>query len=230
MASIKYGGGVIQMAGSIAGTVHARNRSGNYVRARTKPVNPRSPQQQICRSIISFLTERWHDTLTPTQRAAWETYAAAVTVKNKLGETIHLTGFNMFVRYNSLYYRQTNTCIDDGPTTLTLPEKDSTLSFVAKVSDQTLNVAYNASAPWQSITGSMMVIFMGRPQNVTRNYFAGPWKLAGGIAIGQANPKVIAAPMPLILGQKVTIYARIVTGPTDGRVSEPFTSSVTVTA
>ncbi|GAH28464.1 unnamed protein product, partial [marine sediment metagenome] len=38
MALVKYGAGIIQMSGSIAGDVHARNRFGNYIRPRTKPV------------------------------------------------------------------------------------------------------------------------------------------------------------------------------------------------
>ena len=40
MALVKYGGGIIQMSGSMAGNTFARNRYGNYMRARTKPVNP----------------------------------------------------------------------------------------------------------------------------------------------------------------------------------------------
>ncbi|GAI58374.1 unnamed protein product, partial [marine sediment metagenome] len=39
MALVKYGGGITQMSGSIAGNTFARNRYGNYVRSRTKPIN-----------------------------------------------------------------------------------------------------------------------------------------------------------------------------------------------
>ncbi|GAI01350.1 unnamed protein product, partial [marine sediment metagenome] len=45
MALIKYGGGIVQISGSIAGTVFARNKMGNYARPRTKPVNPRTARQ-----------------------------------------------------------------------------------------------------------------------------------------------------------------------------------------
>ncbi len=97
MALIKFGGGVVQMAGSIAGNVFARNRYGNYARARTKPVNPNSARQVVIRAAIAYLTQHWNGTLTPAERTAWNSYAAAVTMKNRLGENINLTGFNHFI-------------------------------------------------------------------------------------------------------------------------------------
>jgi len=39
MALIRFGGGIVQMLGSIGGTTFARNASGNYARARTTPAN-----------------------------------------------------------------------------------------------------------------------------------------------------------------------------------------------
>ncbi|GAH50296.1 unnamed protein product, partial [marine sediment metagenome] len=45
MALVKLGGGIVQISGSIAGNTFARNRFGNYMRSRTKPVNPNSTRQ-----------------------------------------------------------------------------------------------------------------------------------------------------------------------------------------
>ncbi|GAH13494.1 unnamed protein product, partial [marine sediment metagenome] len=50
MSLVKYGGGIVQMSGSIAGNTFARNRYGNYVRARTKPINPNSDRQVVVRA------------------------------------------------------------------------------------------------------------------------------------------------------------------------------------
>lgn len=227
---VKYGGGIIGATGSIAGTVHARNRFGNYIRARTKPVNPNSTAQCAVRSCFAQLAAYWRDTCTPAERIAWATYASAIAMKNRLGETVYMTGFNHFLRCNSIYLRQTALVESTGPTTLALPEKDSTLSMTALVSDQSLHVTFNDSSPWRLIADSMMVVFMGTPQNITRNFFNGPWKLAGGISAVNPSPKTIAAPFTLVLGQKVWAYARILTGPTDMRLSEPMTISCTVTA
>jgi hypothetical protein len=230
MAVVKYGGGIIQISGSIAGNTFARNRFGNYIRPRTKPVNPNSIQQAKCRDIIAQLAQYWHDTCTPAERDAWNTYANNVAMKNRLGETTYMTGFNHFIRYNSLYLRQTGLVESTGPTGTTLPEKDSTLSMTALVSDQTLNFSFNESSPWRSITGSKMIMEAGCPQGVTRNFFGGPWKLAGGITAVNPSPKAIASPYTLTLGQKIWAYGRIMTGPADGRVSEPMVISCTITA
>jgi len=100
MALVKYGGGIIQMSGSIAGNTYARNRYGNYARARTKPVNPNSAQQQVIRGAMQELTTRWAQTLTALQRAAWNLYGTNVAMLNKLGETIKLSGFNHYLRSN----------------------------------------------------------------------------------------------------------------------------------
>jgi len=103
MALIKYGGGIVQMSGSIAGNTHARNRFGNYMRARTKPVNPNTARQVTARSRLALLAEDWREVLSDAQRIAWNTYAAGVSWLNGLGEVVHLTGFNMFCRTNAAY-------------------------------------------------------------------------------------------------------------------------------
>ncbi|GAI21240.1 unnamed protein product, partial [marine sediment metagenome] len=102
-ALAKYGGGIVQISGSVAGNVHARNRFGNYIRPRTKPVNPHSVRQEAARAILSYLAEYWHGHMDQDQRDAWDIYATAVAMTNRLGETIHLTGFNHFIRTNACY-------------------------------------------------------------------------------------------------------------------------------
>lgn len=230
MALVKFGLGVTQMSGSVGGVTAARNASGNYFRARTKPVNPGTDGQHTVRDVIGQLAQYWRDTMTPAERAAWEAYALAVNMQNKLSENIKLSGFNHFIRCNSIYLRQTALVEATGPTTLALPELDSTLSMTALVSDNSLHVTFNESSPWRSIPDSMMVVWCGTPQNATRNFFAGPWKLAGGISAINPSPKTILAPYTLVLGQKVWAYARILTGPTDMRLSTPMVINCLVTA
>lgn len=230
MALVKFGGGVTQMSGSVGGNTYARNRFGNYIRSRTKPVNPNSTQQGVIRTILSQIAATWQDVLTPAERLAWTTYAAAVAMKNRLGETVYMTGFNHFMRYNSVYLRQSGLVEATGPTTLNLPAKDSTLSMTATVTANSIHVTHDPIAPWTNIPNSKLVMFLGQPQGVTRNFFAGPWKLAGYIGVASPNPMIIVAPYTLILGQKVWAYGRIMTGPTDGRLSEPMVIATVVVA
>lgn len=231
-ALVRYGAGIVQMSGSIAGNTFARNRYGNYVRARTKPINPNSTRQVKIRSILALLTERWIDTLSDAQRSAWETYAAAVAVKNKLGETIHLSGFNHYIRSNSGYLDAVGQYFDDGPEDLTLPEKDPDFAIAAAADTQLISATITEGLAWNSEPGAGMYLFDGRPQNATRNFFKGPYRgvtwLGGIQPPGNISPQTHTGLFTLIEGQKIWCRARIVR--VDGRVSELFEASCVVTA
>jgi hypothetical protein len=231
MALLKYGGGIVAMSGSIAGNTFARNRYGNYSRARTKPVNPKSQLQSSRRLALSYLAEYWHETLTTAQRTAWATYANAISMKNRLGESIKLTGFNMFLRTNTARNCYQNSYCPNGPTVLSLPDKDTGFAVTASAATQLLSITWTKALPWTEIAASVMGIEMGRPQLATRNFFNGPWKYVGTIA-GNCpdSPKTMAPPMMLIQGQRVWVYARISTGPLDSRLSESFRADCIVGA
>lgn len=226
MALVKYGAGVVQMSGSIAGDVHARNRYGNYIRPRTKPVNPNTQEQSNIREALSFLVELWHSGLTAAQRTAWNTYASAVVMKNRLGESVYLTGFNHFVRSNVELKRQALTVIEDGPTELALPEKDPTFEVTGSAATQKLSVTFDNTLGWANEDDGYLFVYMGTPQLATRNFFAGPWAYAGKVdgdsITPPTSPAELDAPFTLVETQKVFMYARIVRA--DGRLSEPFYS------
>lgn len=232
MAVVKYGGGITQISGSIAGTVFARNRYGNYTRPRTKPVNPNSTLQAQVREALSALAVMWNATLTAAKRSAWNTYAAAVAMKNRLGETIYLTGFNHFIRSNVILSDKGLTVVTDGPTILSLPEKDPTFAVAGDATSQNLSVTFDNTLAWAGEDEGFMFVYMGRPQLVTRNFFNGPWKYAdkidGDSVTPPTSPTTMTAPMTLVEGQKVFCYARIQRA--DGRLSEPMYASFTVTA
>jgi hypothetical protein len=230
MATVLFGAGIVQMSGSIAGVVHARNRMGNYIRPRTKPVNPKSVRQQAIRTFMKFFTQRWHDTLSAAQRSAWETYAAAVPSKNRLGQIIHPTGFNRYLAINIVRALAQNSKCDDGPVTLTLPEADPTFALAAYTSTQKLSLIHDVTLPWTQIAASVMAIFMGQPQGNTINFFNGPWRYAGLINGNGTSPSLINPPFTIITGQKIWAYGRIATGPTDARLGPPMVVTCTAIA
>lgn len=224
MAQVKFGGGVTAISGSIAGSTFGRNRFGFYIRPRTKPVNPNSAGQAGIRSAMSYLTAYWHATLTPAQRVAWTTYAAAVAMKNRLGETIYLTGFNHFIRSNAELVNRSLTLVADGPTVLALPEKDPTIAATGAASTQLVSVAFDVLLDWIDEDDSYMMVYQGVPQLATRNFFGGPWrymdKIEGDSITPPTSPVTMTAPFTLVEDQKVWCYARIVRA--DGRVTMPI--------
>lgn len=232
MALIKFGGGVVGMAGSIAGTTFARNRSGSYARARTKPINPNSAAQQLVRAALADLTVRWSQTLTPAQRTAWNLYAANVIMQNRLGESINLSGFNMYIRSNSLLLRAALSAVDTGPALFELPTQDPTFAITASAATQLVSVTFDNTAAWANEDDAHMFIFTGNPQNAQRNFFNGPWGYAGAIAgdavAAPASPATFTTTQVIAEGQKLWTYGRIVRA--DGRLSEPFRGDVLVSA
>ncbi len=221
MALVKYGAGIVQMSGSIAGDVHARNRFGNYIRPRTKPVNPHSDRQEHIRAILSLLAEVWHADLDNDQRGLWADYAAAVPMTNRLGETIHLTGFNHFIRSNTSRLTVGIATAANGPSVLSLPEKDSVLQCTEEaVTDQKFTFTC-ATGGWlpNGDPKHWITLYQGRPQLASRNFYAGPWRYMGYInpTEGAAGTAEKDAAFPFAVGQKVWFGARVHTNA--GRLS-----------
>lgn len=232
MALIEFGAGVVGMAGSIAGTTFARNRSGAYARARTKPINPNTAAQVAVRSALAFLTDQWANTLTAVQRAAWNLYAANVIMKNRLGQAINLSGFNHYIRSNSNLKRIATTLVQTGPTIFDLPEQDPTFAITASEGTQLISVTFDDTMPWAAEDDAFMFVFCGTPQNPQINFFNGPWKLGtnvpGDNAVPITSPQTYTAPFVVTENQKIWNYARIVRA--DGRLSETFRADVFVSA
>lgn len=214
-ALVKFGGGIVKMSGSLAGNTYARNRFGDYARSWKKPINPRSSRQESIRAIVSYLAEYWHGNLTAVQRGLWDTYAAAVAMKNKLGDTIYLTGFNHFIRSNAAVMAIGGGPDVTAPTILSLPEKDVNLVCSEEnIAGQTFTFTCDV-AGWgpNGDPKSVISLFQGQPQLASRNFFAGPWRLMGFISAveGAAGTATEVAAFAFALGQKVWFQARLIT-------------------
>lgn len=232
MANVRFGGGVSEIRGSIAGTVFSRNASGAYAKARVKPVNPQTSLQDIIRSIMGTLTNLWSGTLTAAQRAAWELYASNVSMLNRLGESIFLSGFNHYIRSNANLLQAGEPPVNDGPAVFSLPAQDSTLAVTGSEAAVALSVTYDNTMPWANEVGGFMFFFQGRPQNPQRNFFGGPWRhmfTLAGDPVPPVSPQVIS-PLPWVITelQHQWIYVRVCRA--DGRLSEPFRDETFITA
>lgn len=232
MALIKLGGGVADIRGSIGGTVFSKNRYGSYTRNRTIPVNPGSVKQTKIRATMGQVRNAWFSILSAAQRAAWAVYAANVEVQNRLGESIKLTGWNMFARTNSSLLYNNLDIVEDAPTDFSLAEADATLAITVSEATQLISVAFDDDLDWVDETGSHLIIYASRPQNPTVNFFKGPYQVAGKVSgdgtTPPTSPTTMAVPFAVVAGQKVFAQARIVRA--DGRLSAPFRVLCTVAA
>lgn len=229
---VQYGGGILDARGSIGGQTASRNRNGNYLRARTTPVNPRSSKQNKIRAVVQYLAQYWSNTLTQLQRDGWEVYAAAITRTNKLGAQIKLTGFNHFIRSNTPLLQNGKTIVAAPPTTLTLPPGDPLFVCTVDEAAQQISVVFDATEAWNTQTGGYFIVSMSIPKAAGTNFIGGPMRVADVIVGvdpgGVASPQVMAVPFPVAEGQEVVCSARIAEN--DGRLSDVFRSQSSVTA
>jgi len=225
---IRYGLAVNEMRGSAGGVVIARNRFGSYARSRTKPVNPKSPRQVAIRTIMMYLAEYWRETpMTDVIRAAWQTYADSVNWENKLGESVTLTGFNMFMQCNANRITAGHSIISAAPAALGLPPGDPAFD-VQDLSEagQDASIIFDDGFTWCSENNAYLALYMGKPQSPSRNFFNGPWRYWGRIIGAVGDPATTPEanfgnlPFPAVLGQKVWFEARIARG--DCRISTRF--------
>lgn len=91
----------VPQSGSVGARTSSRNRSGQYVRQRAIPTQPRTVAQVAARSRLTSQSAAWRG-LTPAQRAAWNAFGLSFTVVNSLGTTINLTGAQCFIKVNSV--------------------------------------------------------------------------------------------------------------------------------
>jgi hypothetical protein len=145
-------------------------------------------------------------------------------MKNRLGETVYLSGFNHYLRSNIKALRAGIAVVDAAPSIFELPEKDAALAITATAATDQITVTFNATLDWCKETGGHMFLLGGEPQNPQRNFFKGPYKNAGqfdgntGVPI--VSPQTANSPYPLSAGQRIWIAVRIMRA--DGRLSEEF--------
>lgn len=222
-----------ELSGAIGGHVFSHNAGGQYVRVRTVPTNPNSPEQQVVRNAVTQLSNQWNNTLTEPNRVNWEVYAENVTLTNRIGEQIHVSGMAMFVRSNVIRVQGGQATVSDGPGVFNLGSHSQPTLSNASAATQTVDFNFGASIvsdPWANQVGGFMFVFLSRPQNTTINYFRGPYRQSGGVTgdpVPPVPPAVLAVPFPIIAGQK--LFGRAVSVLADGRASTPsFFETTTV--
>lgn len=213
-----------QASGSLAGLTFSHTRGSKYVKSRTTPTNPNSQRQGIVRVAMGVLAPYWGQELTQAQRDAWRLYAANVPSSNALGETIHLTGQQHFMRVNIVLIQIGEPILKTAPTifdlgTFTAP----TIASLVDAADE-INIAFSDLDDWADADDGFMIVFGGRPTSTGEQFYRGPWRFAGAIPGepgGVASPYTLTSAWPLTTAQIMWVKIRVMQ--TDGRLSPPLT-------
>lgn len=205
-----------QASGSIGGMTLSHNTAGLYIRARTIPVNPNSPAQILVRAAFSGLVNRWTDTLTQIQRDAWELYAANVPLTGPLGDPILVSGQNHYIRSNTPRVQIGTTTIDTAPAIFNTGALSLVTVLDAITISQNVRFAFTAADGWNVALGHL-IVQQSRPQNISLNFFNGPYRFMNSFEGVQVSPVTGPAVFPFVVNQ--ALFFRVRATFADGRLT-----------
>jgi hypothetical protein len=135
-----------EIRGSVNGVTYARNRFGQYARAKASPVQPRTPAQTERRAQLTVLSQRWR-TLDESFRAEWRAFADELIRSDTLGLTYRLTGLQAYLQVNLWRALLGIAPVDNPPPQLAAPNPVSIVSISPDTDQDTINVEF-APAPY----------------------------------------------------------------------------------
>lgn len=219
-----------QLSGSVGGVVASHNRSGQYLRNRSVPVNPNSVRQQEARNAFGEASIAWRS-LTASERTNWEAYAVETPVLNKFGESINVSGNSMFIRTNAFLIGAGASLIETAPV---VPG----LSSLGAVSGITIVSASGTYTITLSTGGNeaqeLAIVQIGPSLSAGKKYFRGPYTLAA-IASTLTGTSIATAGLTLPTRYGIPVadgrYGVRVRGVDDaGRLSNVYEQIVVATA
>ena len=192
----------VPQSGSIAGNTHSHNRAGQYKRNRRSPVQPvGTGRRAFIRSAFGAASTGW-SALSQSEQAAWATYADGHPVTDSLGQSIKLTGHQMFVAVNTQLANVSAAQVTVPPASsaTTAPVVSA---FTAVATGNVVTITLDGSG---SLDDYILIAF-ARPQSSGRNAVSNYWQetvvaadSAGGATYGDALAAQFGA---LVAGQRL---------------------------
>lgn len=124
MALVRFGNGVTEMRGSIAGTTFSRVRGGAIARNRTVPVNPNTLKQADVRSQFAMIVAAWNS-VSKNDIDGWNSFATGVELVNRLGEAYTPSGRQVFLSINLAKQFAGLALLTEAPSSPNLPDPDA---------------------------------------------------------------------------------------------------------
>lgn len=191
-----------QMSGSIAGNTWSRNRGGQYVRQRRKPVNPNTQKQQRVRTNLGSISSQWA-ALTAAQRAAWRDWAQMNPTLDTLGQPIILSGQQLFNGLNARLMDAIAAIKQDPPPGV---GPIGLMSLSISVTGAAATITF---APTPTGANNRLVIrwtgwhSKGTDPNINQT------RVAGYSPVNAASPLSFSLPSAGVVGQATNIYIAV---------------------
>jgi hypothetical protein len=156
---------VSEVRNKIAATVFTRGKAGASIRNRITPINRRSNGQTNARQILASYSSGWRG-LTQAQRDGWDSAAQNFPQQDNLGQTIYLTGAQLYARCNANLELIGGTPITAAPSPTSFPVLSLT-SLDMDASDEELSLVFSPTVP----TGYTMVVRATSPKSAGKSFF-----------------------------------------------------------
>lgn len=226
MARVLFGDIVVDMRNKSGGHVYAKNRSGNYKRTKVTPVNPQTTAQQAQRQLFGSYSAGWRG-LTAAQRLSWINAAPSFPVTNIFGQSMTLTGANLYVAFNKNLINAGGAAITSAPSPVAIPTL-SINTLVADNSSALLTLLINtATVP----TGFALMVFatplIGPGQYFVKNKYRMLGVFSATANLVTLSSAWIAKNGTLTVGQKVFVKCFLVSTVT-GQAGVPVSLDTTV--
>jgi hypothetical protein len=141
-----------EIRGSVNGVTYARNRFGQYARAKASPVQPRTPAQTERRAQLTVLSQRWRG-LPETNRAEWRAFGDELTRSDTLGLTYRLTGLQAYLQVNLWRALLGLAPIDNPPAQLAAPSPISVTELLYDPANDELEIEFSPA----TYTGALAI-------------------------------------------------------------------------
>lgn len=185
MANIQFSALVNDARNKQGGTVFTKTRFGAMNRRKVSPIQPRTPDQTQVRALFTLLSKRWGSTLTSVQRAGWIALAQSHPRTNIFGNTIILTGLQLYQSLNRNLQSIGVAIIDAPPASLSVGSPGTITLANAVGPPTTLTV----DAGTEPAVGEVPVVVAARALSPGRQFVGGLYRLIlTTTAAGTAGP------------------------------------------
>lgn len=170
MATVRYSALVADARGTIGATTFSRCRSGAVARTRSKPIPHTSDRLHKTNSILSDLNYYWRQSMTDSQRHAWNARAKETVSTNSVGSEFRGTGWNWFLHANLLHRYVEYSIITVPPAQLRIRTPHFTVAYVAPN-----KISVTDTHGWDPVEGGRVLIQHAHNIPPSRYSWAGPW-------------------------------------------------------
>jgi hypothetical protein len=210
MALIQFSAVVGDARKKVGGVVFTKGHAGAFVRRKVSPIQPRSQSQRNVRASFTAHSKAWA-TLTTAAIASFNALAKSTPKKDRFGNSITLTGLQLFQQLSRNIDTVSGTPLTTAPASLT-EGTPGALTVVTSAGTPTFTVAPTTYPP----TGSSMAIYASPQISPGRNFVGKNYKLVSVLAYS-ASPtaaNILSAYTSLfgslIAGKNISVLCKLI--------------------